>query len=427
MRSGNRTAGASEWRQHWTMLLPCTLGVMLSSTHYYVLGVMVGPLEREFGWTRTEIFSGPFIISMIALIGGPLIGVFIDRLGPRRIALFGIPFFCSTIALIATSNGNIWTWWGLWAVVGISAMTVFPALWTTAVSSLFFQNRGKALAIALCGTGLGAALLPPITNYLVENYDWRGAYIGLAIIMLAISLPLTLIFFRSAHDNHRMGAKATSDDVSAAVLIGVSARTGFRSLRFLKLAAAATLFAIAIAGLTANQVPILIAHGLTPARAAAIAGLMGIGSIIGRLAGGVLLDWFDAKKVAAVSVLTPCITVALLLAFPGSVPAAMAAALVLGLAIGTELDACAYLAARHFGLRNLGTLFGAINGLLLFANGLGPMMANLIFDLTRSYELYLWIVVPGFVVTAILFMMLGQYPDFDKPNEGADEAVPTPA
>ncbi len=417
MQVDNKAAGANEWRQHWTMLLPSVIGVMLCSIHNYSLGVMVGPLEREFGWTRAEISSGPFIISMIALIGGPLAGIFIDRLGPRRIALLGIPFFCCTLALVSTANNSIWTWWGLWTVVGVSAMTVFPALWTSAISSLFFQNRGKALAVALCGTGLGAALMPPLTNYLVEAHGWRGAYLGLAVLMFAISFPLTFFFFRSAHDNHRIAAKASGDTTAAAVLTGVSARAGFASWRFVKLASAVTLFSVAICGLTANQVPILIAHGLTPTKAAAVAGLMGIGSVIGRLAGGVLLDWFDAKKVAAASVLTPCVTVALLLAFPGSIPAAMASSLILGLAIGTELDSCAYLAARHFGLRNLGTLFGAINGLMLFANGLGPMMANLVFDLTRSYILYMWVIVPGFVITAILFLMLGQYPDFDQPEE----------
>ena len=43
------------------------------------------------------------------------------------------------------------------------------------------------------------------------------------------------------------------------------------------------------------------------------------------------------------------------------------------LSIGTEVDACAYLAARHFGMRSFGTLFVAINGLLLFGTGFSPL------------------------------------------------------
>ena len=101
----------------------------------------------------------------------------------------------------------------------------------------------------------------------------------------------------------------------------------------------------------------------------------------------------------------------------------MTASFVLGLAIGTELSSCAYLAARHFGLRSLGTLFGAMNGLMLFANGLGPMLANMVFDLTRSYHMFLLTASPAFLVTALLFLLLGRYPDFD----GVPEAVPVKA
>jgi MFS family permease len=415
----------SEWR-NWPMLVPCVIGVMLCSVHNYSLGVMVGPLERQFGWTRAEISSGPFIIAMIALLGGPMAGVFVDRIGPRRIALFGVPFFCASLALISTSNGSIWTWWGLWTIVGISAMMVIPSMWTTAISSLYFQNRGKALAIALTGTGIGAALMPMTAEFLVEGHGWRGAYIGLAILLFVIAFPLTLFLFRSALDNRQAAAVAQQTDAAPAILTGYTAREGFASLRFYKLAIAITLFSVAICGFTANMVPILIANGLTPAKAAGIAGLMGIGSIIGRLAGGVLIDRYDAKKVAAASVLSPCFTAALLIAFPGSIPAAMAASLVLGLAIGTELSSCAYLSARHFGLRSLGTLFGAINGLMLFANGLGPMLANLVFDLTRSYHLFLLAATPAFLLTAVLFLLMGRYPDFDTIAEpsGTVEDLP---
>jgi predicted MFS family arabinose efflux permease len=202
----------------------------------------------------------------------------------------------------------------------------------------------------------------------------------------------------------------------------MTAREGFTSSRFYLLAAATVIFSTAICGLTANQTPILIAQGLTPGKAAAIAGLMGIGSIIGRLAGGILLDRWDAKKVAALSVLTPCINVGLLLAFPTSVEAAMAATFILGLAIGTELDAVAYLAARHFGLRALGLIYGTINGLMLFANGLAPMLANHVYDVTRSYHPYMWAVIPTFFLTALLFLLMGNYAHHAPEEEPA--AVP---
>jgi hypothetical protein len=50
---------------------------------------------------------------------------------------------------------------------------------------------------------------------------------------------------------------------------------------------------------------------------------------------------------------------------------------------------------------------------VIFASGVGPVVANHIFDVSRSYQLYLWLVLPGLALTAGLFLALGRYPDFD--------------
>ena len=46
---------ASEWRAHWTVALAAAAGVSLSAVSVSSLGVMMEPLEREIGWSRTEI------------------------------------------------------------------------------------------------------------------------------------------------------------------------------------------------------------------------------------------------------------------------------------------------------------------------------------------------------------------------------------
>jgi predicted MFS family arabinose efflux permease len=156
---------------------------------------------------------------------------------------------------------------------------------------------------------------------------------------------------------------------------------------------------------------VLRALGHDAIAAADTAALMGLGSVAGRIAGGFLLDRFDARKVAAISVAAPIVTAMLLLAGGQDRLVASGACLFLGLAIGAEFDACAYLAARHFGLANFGALFGTINGLMLFGNGLAPFAANLVYDVTGSYSSVLWAQVPACLLAAALFLALGRYPD----------------
>ncbi len=411
----------SEWRQHWRILPPSIAGIILCATHGYSLGVMIVPLEQEFGWARAEISAGLFIISLVGLFVAPLAGTLIDRFGPRRIALIGVPFFCLALALLSTATANILTWWGLWALLAAASMLIIPTVWTAAINGFFSKKRGMALAIALSGTGITAATVPSLTNFLLQSYGWRGAYIGLGLIFITLVLPLVWFMFHPAGSRKAIAAQQESSLPPVQVNIGVSAREGFRSPSFLKLAGAVALFSVALPAITSNAVPLLMAQGMTSARAAGLAGLIGIGSITGRLVGGYLLDRFAANKVATLSVLLPIIAIVLLLTGPGSVLTASAACLIVGLAVGTEVDACAYLAARHFGLKSFGTLFGAINGLMLFGNGLAPILANLVFDVTRSYELVLWGMIPLCVATALLFYSMGSYPNFEgeKPKPAA--------
>ncbi|MCX7864361.1 MAG: hypothetical protein N2423_04890, partial [Novosphingobium sp.] len=139
-----------------------------------------------------------------------------------------------------------------------------------------------------------------------------------------------------------------------------------------------------------------------------------------------LLDRLDGNKVAAASVLLPIVPTTILLVTDQSQGWSAIACLVMGLSVGAELDCCAYLAARHFGTRNFGTLFGLINGMLLFGAGLAPLSANAVFDATRSYDLVLYALVPLFLMTAVLFLALGNYRNLD-PVTGLPMNHPKPA
>jgi MFS family permease len=302
-------------------------------------------------------------------------------------------------------------------MLAVCAMTIMPTVWISILNGFFFNSRGLALAIALSGTGLGAALWPIIAHTLVEAYGWRMAYTGLAMIGGAAVFPAVFLLFRE-HPSHRRTERFAAPGEGRAGKSG--ARRQMASAKFLKLAAASIVFAVANGMLTQNMVPVLIGEGLTPAKAAATAGLLGIGSITGRVIGGFLLDRFNGNIVAAVSCVMPLATLAILIGSAGSQAWAAAATLILGLSIGAELDCNAYLVGRHFGTRFFGSLFGTINGLLLFGTGISPVLANLVYDATRSYDLVLFALIPTFIVAGLLFLTLGSYRKLD-PDTG--EAV----
>ena len=107
----------------------------------------------------------------------------------------------------------------------------------------------------------------------------------------------------------------------------------------------------------------------------------------------------------------PIVGSLVLLGSPGSVPAAALAVVIFGLALGAELDILAYLTSRYFKLASFAMLFGTIGGFVGLAGSFGPVMLNTVYDATHSYTLALWGIIPVCLVSAILFLLLGPYPE----------------
>jgi MFS family permease len=392
-----------EWRRYGSIMPACLFGMVLVATHAYALGVMIVPLEKEFGWSRSQISAGPLVTSIATLLLAPIAGRALDRHGPRKIALIGVPTFAIAIALISTAGPSIVSWLTLYALLAIALLLVYPTVWTGAIAMRFEKNRGLAMAIALSGTGVTSAVVPFLASRLLAEFGWRGAYIALGIISFLVVFPLVLLLFDRDKIHHQIVEKASSSPHPGAT-------NEFLSGRYVRLAAAALIYSVGATGLAINAVPILGEEGFTILRAAKIVGLIGVGTIIGRVLGGIALDVVDGRFVASGCGLAAVLSAGILLMTEGSPWAAGTACLFLGLAAGAEYDACAYLTTRYFPRRNFGALFGLIGALAGVGAGISPMIANAIYDVTGTYETVLWGIIPLFMVACLLFLSLGKYP-----------------
>jgi predicted MFS family arabinose efflux permease len=393
----------------------------LMSAPPYSIGVFIAPLESTFGWSRAAISSGIMFNAVAAVILGPFAGLAVDRLGPRRIALVGSAAVCTAFAVLSTVGPSIWSWWAIWAGMALAAVLIKPMVWTSAVSSLFTESRGLALAATLCGTAIASTVTPVLCTYLIRDFGWRVAYLGMAGFYAVLVIPALLLFFTSAIDRRRTAA-ARGAEPEPVQITGVSVREGLTSFRFIRLVIAASTMVLVAANTMINFVPIMMSFGHAQVTAAGVTSLAGISTVIGRLAGGYLLDRINGNIIAGVSVAMPIASCLLLLAFPGSIAAAGGAALILGLSLGAELDAVAYLTTRHFGMRSFGVLFGTVGGALGLATGLGPLIVSRIYDVTKSYEPALWGFIPICLLGAGLFWTLGKYPDFGEAEVGSGQA-----
>jgi predicted MFS family arabinose efflux permease len=168
-----------------------------------------------------------------------------------------------------------------------------------------------------------------------------------------------------------------------------------------------------------NLVPIMRSTGLSAASAAFVFGFVGIATIVGRVIAGGLIDKFRAGIIAATAAALMTALPATFLLFPGSVAASFIGVFVYGLMGGAMMPCVAYLASRHLGQRAFGTLYATIMAAMSIGVGLGPLLANYVYDRVQSYDPVLWGAIPLYAIGALLFLSLGAYPVFTSEERAA--------
>jgi len=78
------------------------------------------------------------------------------------------------------------------------------------------------------------------------------------------------------------------------------------------------------------------------------------------------------------------------------------AAALFGVTLGAEVDVIAYLAARHFGLRNFGTIQGALVCATAVGAASGPITAGATFDRYGSYDGFLMLTIALMVISSAI-------------------------
>lgn len=409
---GSKGASArDEWRQHWSVVLAAMAGTSIGAIPSYATGLFIQPLEHEFGWSRAALSASITLYSAVGVIGAPFAGHVLDRVGSRTFGLMGVSAICALFAALSLITSSIWSWWGLWLLMGAAALGVKPAVWSKAVSSFFTAGRGLALGVTLCGTGLVSAALPTITYRLMDWFGWRGAFLALGAAFAVVILPLLWFFFFDATDKDQTIDRKTADPAS---LPGWSASDGVRKRQLWQIAIAALLATSVVTGMTFHLVPMLTHYGIARSEAASIVGLVGILAVIARLSVGYLFDRLQHPVVGVFSIGAAAVPAAILLFFEPGLGTALAAVIALGIAAGGEYDAIIYLGSRYIGLRAFGFLFGIVVSALLMGVGLGPVFAGYVFDVTRSYDWYLIASIPMVLIAALLIGTLGRYPDHGK-------------
>ena len=412
----DKALAKQEFRSHWTLVMAASIGFAFSSIVSSSTGLFMEPLSNAFGWGRALASSGASITAALTFFMSPLFGMAVDRYGTRRMALAGITGAALLISSFSLSTGSPALWIGMWVLYAFPAVMIKSTVWSAAISSVFTHGRGLALGLTLSGTAVAQAIIPPVTNYLIDDYGWRGAFVWLGLGGGSLALIACIFYLFDGYDISKKKREEKGETQSGQLLDapGLSIPEAWRSQALWRIAISTFIMMIITIALNVHQFEILRSSGVDRTSAAWYSSIAGIMGIVGKLVTGWLLDRYHVKWVGSLTLGMTAIAFIILMMPNLSATMIVMAMAVNGYSAGTKLQIASYLTAAYGGMRNFGAIFGAIASLIAAGSGLGPIIAGLVYDQTGSYHPFLIFGIIGSFVSSVLIYGLGNYPVWAK-------------
>ncbi|GAC1542464.1 MAG: MFS transporter [Myxococcales bacterium] len=280
------------------VVLLCAAGVRATP------GVLIVPLEREFGWSRA-LLSGAVSVNLV-LYGliGPFAAALMDRFGIRRMMLASLAVIATGVALTLTMRTpwQLVLFWGI--LVGAGTGTTAMVLGATVVSRWFVTRRGTVMGLLTASTATGQMIFLPLLASLAEHRGWRSVSFTVAAVIAAI-IPLAALLMRDRpEDKGLLPYGATPETVLPPRSLSNPFANALRVLResahkrdFWLLAGSFFVCGATTNGLVGTHlVPACMDHGIPEVRAAGLLAVMGVFDLIGTTGSGWLSDRVDSRK-----------------------------------------------------------------------------------------------------------------------------------
>jgi len=175
----------------WSMVCACAVMVAMGFGAIVNMAVFLTPLAAEFGWSRGDLSLAYSLVTIGTGTGGIFMGYFADRISIRRVALCGAIVPAAMLLGLSQlhSTGELYFYHAVMGLLGLGAimapMNTVAGLWMP-------RNPGLAIGIVSAGGAFGQGVIPFIARQLILVDGWRHAYMGMALLHLAIMLPLAL-------------------------------------------------------------------------------------------------------------------------------------------------------------------------------------------------------------------------------------------
>jgi len=365
-------------------------GVNGSFSVYYLA------LLKQFSWSHSDGASVASVNFLVYALASPCVGLAFDRLGPRLLMplgglLVGVGLLLSSFA---GSLFDLYVSYGFITAIGQGALGFVGHI--ALISYWFVRRRATAIGIATMGQGMGALIMIPLTQQLIDHIGWRSTYLVTAALILAVIVPANALLQRRRPEDVGQfpdGENRTPTDREKG---REQTRSGNRDWTLRDAAGSFPFWCITIGHLALGTAVFMInthvvAHyaslGFDKLAAAFVAGLIGFVRIGGTALWGFISDHLGRDKAYGIATLMALIGIVCLIVTPvgSSLWFAYLTATVYSIGQSAGTPTYGAVIADVFSGHKIGLIFGLLEVSFGLGSALGAWVGGYLFDLTGSY------------------------------------------
>ncbi len=287
----------------WVMVAVTFLMLLIGAGTVGAPGIFILPLEKEFGWTTTQVSSALSIRLMLYGLMAPFAAALIERFGLRKMAISATVIILSglVLSLGMTEAWHLVLLWGF--VVGFGTGLTAMVFGATVASRWFSARRGLVVGVFAASIATGQLIFLPILANVTEAMGWRaGLSVTCAMLVFAALMVTLLLRDRPSDLGLRpfgeTGPSPATAPSPAPVITNVFSvlKDASRTRTFWVLAGTFFVCGVSTNGLIQTHfIPMCADYGLPATTSAILLAAMGIFDFFGTIASGWLSDRYDNR------------------------------------------------------------------------------------------------------------------------------------
>ncbi len=360
---------------------------------FYTFALLMEPIERELGLSRAQSsLAFSLMLGVDGLLAYP-VGRWIDQGHERRVITAGSLLIAAGLALHTQVSG-VASFYAVWMLLGAGmAASAYNPVFAVVTRRYPLDFRRAIITLTFLG-GLASTVFIPLTAWLIDAWGWRAALGVLAVLPLAVCVPIHLRMLRDAPSaaapaSSALGVAATREEADRVRLM--------RSAPFLLVGFFVVAMMGVVAALPAHMVSLLREAGLPPAWVVVVPASIGVIQVVGRLGLFLMEQQGDPHRANRWIPLLIPLGLAVLLASQGSVALALCFVLLFGLGNGMVTIVKGTAVAQYVSRQHVGALNGALGVPTALARASAPWLMGLLWSPVGGYTTALW----GLVVTSL--------------------------